>query len=311
MACNNEYRHVCLKDLENYIKRDPYFSDFSEDEIKMIQKNLGITTSDGYNPTLVLGDYQTIYNQAKTGSLKIGYVYVIQDFQSIYLDVDGAVCGTNDNIPSQTYWLILNPNSTTSFDSRVKLQQLAGTGECEKWVVEYDITPQTFADGTTSKGTITFLKDENNNYAYYDFKNIKFKKTLAELNKGATSYDKASYLYTFDNGGADASRTKCKNNHLEKGAIRNVFLGDTQNVTLAADCHDNIFFQGCENCTFNYGTYGNFFKDDVKRCDGTVHEKELDSVTSSNYPKHFDVLDDKEVMVYLDAQTQTYQIKTL
>lgn len=311
MACNNEYRHVCLKDLENYIERDKYFSDFSKAEIELIQKNLGITTSDGYNPTLVLGDYKAIYNQTKSGSLRIGYLYAIQDFQSIYLDVNGKVCGTEDHIPSQTYWLLLTPNSTTSFDSRVRLQQPAGTGECEKWVAEYDITPQTFADGTTSKGTITFLKDSNNNYAYYDFKNIRFLKTLKELNKGAETFTEDAYLYTFDNGGADASEKSCKNNHLEKGAIRNVFMGDTRNVTLAADCHDNLFFKGCENSTFGYGTYGNFFKDYVKRCDGTVHEKELDSMTSSNYPKHFDVLDDKEVMAYLDSETQTYQFRVL
>lgn len=310
MACNNEYRHVCLKDLENYIKRDPYFSDFSDAEIKLIQKNLGIVTGDGYNPTLVLGDYEYIYQQLLSASLKVGYVYVIKDFQSIYQDIDGVVCGTNDHIPSQTYWLYLYPNGANSFDSRVRLQQPVGTDECDKWTVEYDITPQVLKDGITSKGTITFLKDENNNYAYYDFKNIRFKKTLKELNKGATTYEGDAYLYTFDNGGTDAS-TKCRNNHLEKGAFRNVFLGDTQNVTLAADCHDNLFFKECENCVFTYGTYGNFFKDNVKRCDGAVHEKELDSITAANYPKHFDILDDREVMVYLDSATQTYQIKDL
>ena len=29
----------------------------------------------------------------------------------------------------------------------------------------------------------------------------------------------------------------------------------------------------CENCVFDYGTYGNFFQDNVVRCKGTVHEK--------------------------------------
>jgi hypothetical protein len=126
---------------------------------------------------------------------------------------------------------------------------------------------------TTSRGTITYLKDANNNTAYYDFKNIKFKKTLSELSKGPTTYEFDTYLYTFDNGGKDSSETLCKNNHLEKGANRNVFLGNTQNVTLSADCHDNIFFRNCENCVFDYGTYGNFFQDNVVRCKGTVHEK--------------------------------------
>ena len=315
MTCNDEFRHVCLKDLENYIKRDQYFSDFTKEEIALIQKNLGIQTNDDidkdYNPTIVTGTHAGIYNEASVSNLKVGYIYVIKDFRSIYLDESGEVCGTEDHIPSKEYWIFLTPNSTSTFDKRVKIAQVGGTNACSNWTVEYDITPVTFSDRTTSKGTITFLKDNNNNYAYYDFKNIKFKKTLEELKNGASTYTANTYLYTFDNGGADASETICKNNHLEVGAYRNVFLGNTQNVTLAADCHDNIFFRNCENCTFDYGTYGNYFQDNVVRCKGSVHQKTLGTVTSWSCPKQFDVLDDKEVMVYLDSQTQTYQTEEL
>lgn len=316
MACNDEFRHVCYKDLENYIKRDQYFSDFNPEEIALIQKNLGIVLQDKgnntYNPTLIVGDYNNIYQQASLSNLKVGYVYVIQNFRSIYLDRDGVICGTDKNIPSQEYWIFLTPSSPYSFDKRVKLYQPNNPlSTCQNWVVEYDITPKTFSDLTTNMGSITYLKDANNNSAYYDFKNIKFKKTISELSKGPSTYEFDTYLYTFDNGGIDVSESLCKNNHLEKGAIRNVFLGNTQNITMAADCHDNIFFRNCENCTFDYGTYGNFFQDNVIRCKGSVHEKQLGSITSQNCPKQFDVLDDKEVMVYLDSQTQTYQIKQL
>ncbi len=316
MACNDEFRHVCLKDLENYIKRDTYFSDYSEEEIALIQKNLGIQISGDsteYNPTLIVGTYDAIYNQAVVSNLKIGYVYVIKDFRSIYTDKDNKICGLDNHIPSQEYWLILNPNSVNTFDKRVKLYQPSDSflSTCTQWTVEYDINPQTFSDGTTSKGTITYLKDQNNNYAYYDFKNIKFKKDLSDLSKGPTTYTAATYLYTFDNGGDDASETFCKNNHLEVGAIRNVFLGNTQNVTLAADCHDNIFFKSCENCTFDYGTYNNYFQSNVIRCKGSVSDKQLGDITSVNYPKQFEIVEDEQVMLYLDPQTLTYQIKTL
>lgn len=317
MACNDDFRHVCYKDLENYVKRDQYFADFNPEEIALIQKNLGIDTTDKddenkYAPTLIIGDYNSIYQEVVLSKLKVGYIYVIRDFRSVYLDRDGKICGL-DYMPSQEYWLFLTPNSSNTFDKRVKLYQPTGTilSSCANWIVEYDITPTVLDNMTTSRGTITYLKDANNNTAYYDFKNIKFKKTLSELSKGPTTYEFDTYLYTFDNGGNDSSETFCKNNHLEKGANRNVFLGNTQNVTLAADCHDNIFFRNCENCVFDYGTYGNFFQDNVVRCKGTVHEKQLGSITSSNYPKQFDVLNDKEVMVYLDSQTQTYQIKQL
>ena len=40
MACNTEFRHVCLKDLENYVKRDLYFSDFSDEEIEVIDQRV-------------------------------------------------------------------------------------------------------------------------------------------------------------------------------------------------------------------------------------------------------------------------------
>ena len=314
MECNNDFRHVCYKDLKNYIERDKYFSDFTKEEIELIQKNLGIVNNQdqSYNPTVIIGTYDEIYNQASISNLKIGYKYVIKDFRSIYLDEDGNICGTDNFMPSKEYTMFLTPSSTSTFDKRVQIVNgdLSMANPID-WIVEYDIRKKIFSNGTTNKGTITYLKDTNNNSAYYDFKNIKFKKRLEDLNKGATTYNEDTYLYTFDNGGNDASNSICKNNHLEYGAYRNVFLGNTQNVTLSADCHDNIFFKNCENCNFDYGTYNNYFKDNVIRCSGSVHEKELDSITSNNYPKRFDILEDREVMVYLDPHTQTYQLAQL
>lgn len=309
MGCNNEFRHVCVKDLDNYVKRDQYFSDYSKEELALVQRNLGIGSSE--NPILIEGDYDYIYKQVQESNLKIGYVYVITDFKSIYKDTEGTICGI-ENVPSQEYHVFLTPISSNVFDKRVSLYQPNNENStCQNWIVEYDITPQPLSDEVISKGTITYLKDTNNNYAYYDFKNIKFKKTITELSEGPKTYQEDTYLYTFDDNGNDASEITCKNNHLEKGAVRNIFLGDTQNVTMAADCHDNIFFKSCENCTFDYGTYGNIFQDNVKRCDGSIHQKKLSSITSSNYPKHFDIVDNSEVIMYLDPQTLTYQVKLL
>lgn len=314
MACIEEFRHVCFKDLDNYIQRDQYFSDFTSDEIKLIKKNLGLAASSdaGYNPLIVTGDYDTIYKESVNSQLVVGYVYIITNFRSIYLDRDNVICGTDDNLPSQEYWLFLSPNGSSTFDKRVRMFQPDNpNATCQNWIVEYDITPTIFGEESHSRGTITYLKDQNNNYAYYDFKNIKFKKTLEELSKGPSTYTEDTYFYTFDIGGTDSSEVACKNNHLEIGSVRNIFLGNTQNIVLAADCHDNTFFKSCENCTFDYGTYGNYFQDDVKRCKGSIHEKVLSAETSQNIPKQFDIINDMEVMVYLDSTTQTYQIKQL
>ena len=80
MACNNQFRYVCLKDLENYIKRDEYFSDFSDEEKAIIKKNLGITTSgefSEYDPIVHLLTYDTVLQLKESEELKVGHVYVI------------------------------------------------------------------------------------------------------------------------------------------------------------------------------------------------------------------------------------------
>lgn len=308
MECN-EYRHVCLKDLENYFKKDQYFGDLSKEEIELIQKNLGIITSntgtsESGNGTIIKASYNQILGQAQVSNLKINNLYIIEDYQTIYSDINGVTC------KGDTYWLFLTPNSTSSFDPRVRMlsTDIAKSTSSVKWSVEYDISPSVLPDGTSTKGTITYLKDQNNNYAYYDFKNIKFKKTLSELNKGASTYTEDTYLYTFDIGGADGSETVCKNNHLEKGALRNVFLGNTNNVTLAADCHDNIFFSQTENCDLGYGTRNNYFVSEMKLCSGTVHDKTLGEILSMTCPKQFNVCNENQILIYLDSETQTFQV---
>jgi hypothetical protein len=57
MNCDNKLRHVCLKDLDNYVKRYEYFSDFTEDEIALVQRNLDIFTADGI---VIEGSYEAI-----------------------------------------------------------------------------------------------------------------------------------------------------------------------------------------------------------------------------------------------------------
>ena len=311
MACNNDqFRHVCLKDLENYIKRDKYFSDFTKDELALIQKNLGYLTSDDldkYTPQVIKGKYSEIQALAAFSSLKIGYIYVITDFRTLYLDEDNKICGFDDHIPSAEYWLFLTPNSTNTFDSRVRLCQPTDMERCTKWTVEYDITPKQLKNGITTRGSITYLKDAKNNYAYYDFKNIRFKKTLEELNKGATTFTEDQYLYTFDDGGIDTSETICTNNHLEQGAYRNVFLGYTCNTNLGADCHDNIFFGDCIDCSFGHGTCNSYFTKEAIQCSGIVTDKTVSSLISEDFPKQFIIIADKQIVTYVDPQTQAFQ----
>ena len=307
MACNNQFRHVCLKDLENYIKRDEYFSDFSDEEKAIIKKNLGITTSgefSEYDPIVHLLTYDTVLQLKESEELKVGHVYVIQDFQTIYSD------GSDGVMKGKTYWLFLHPTSRSTFDPRVGIFcPEDSNNNCSKWTVEYDIARSEVAAGEYNKGTITYLKDQNNNEAFYDFKNIKFKKTLDELRGFPKTYTKDTYFYTFDNDGLDGSEHGWKNNRLGKGAIRNIFLNDTENTSIESDCHDNVFARGCINSRFGYGTFKNIFKDTVYNCIGVLNNAKVGHETNGFNYKRIDDFSDKYAITYLDKDTETFQVK--
>lgn len=315
MACNDQFRHVCLKDLENYIKRDEYFSDFSDEEKAIIRKNLGLTSSDtpGYDPIVHLSDYEKVLNAKNQNQLRVGHIYVIQDFQTIYQDAKGNICGPQKSpVESKTYWLFLHPISTSSFDSRVGIFEYGNNeSTCWQWTVEYDITPRLLDANskTYNKGTITFLRDQNNNEAYYDFKNMKFLKTIQELKDFPKSYDQDTYFYTFDNYGMDGSENGWSNNHLDRFAIRNIFLNDTENVNLGTDCHDNVFAGGCKNSQFGYGTFNNVFTKEVENCSGTVNKGIFGSETSDETFKRIDDFSTKYAITKLDEATETFQVK--
>lgn len=304
MACTDKFKHVCFGDLEEYLRRDSYFSDFSKDEIDTIRRNLGFTTTqEDFN--IIEDTYANIYDRLQKGKLNVSCAYIINDFRTIYLE-DNRVCGTDDFLPSKQYKLMLRPSSINSFDKKVFII----SPEAVNWEVEYDITPKRLNDAVTTKGTIIYLKDQYNNSAYYDFKNIRFKKTMEELNKGATAYDSDQYMYTFNIGGKEGSQF-CKNNRLGQRCTANVFLGLATNNILDTECHHNLFFSTATNNIFRYGTYNNYFKSAVISCSGIVHDKELSEITSSNTIKQFDFINNEQYIIYIDSQTLTQQIQQL
>ena len=207
----------------------------------------------------------------------------------------------------KTYWLFLHPTSKSTFDPRVGIFcPEDSNNNCSKWTVEYDIARSEVATGEYDKGTITYLKDQNNNEAFYDFKNIKFKKTLDELKDFPKTYTKDTYFYTFDNDGLDGSEHGWKNNRLGKGAIRNIFLNDTENTSIESDCHDNVFAGGCINSRFGYGTFKNIFKDTVYNCIGVLNNSNVGHETNGFNYKRIDDFSDKYAITYLDKDTETF-----
>lgn len=299
---NNDYRHVCFKDLENYFRKDLYFSDLTEKEKQLVRENLGIAD----DPSgIIRGSYEEIKQLADTMSLRADSVYMITDFQSIY-KVGDQVLGLTV-CPSKICTLILRPSTSQTFDSRVILL-CSEDPTSLKWTVEYDFTQEDL-DGVKTKGKITYLKDQNNNSAFYDFKNVRFKRTQEELDLGPRTLSEG-YYYTFSNGANDNSAS-VKNNHLAEGCTDIVFLDSSQNVTFEGDCHNLTFFQAASNDKFYYGTRNCYFQNPVNQIRGAVHDKTLAELTSTQCPKEFNVLNDKQVCVYLDPATETYQIVEL
>lgn len=304
-----DYRHVCFKDLENYFKKDEYFGDLSDLEKQQIRENLGIQGSSDIKGQVVKGSYDYIKGLVDTNVLTLGSLYIIDDFQTIY-ESGGEVLGTSDSLyPSAIYNVVLTPTSDNTFDRRVGIICSSNLNST-KWIVEYDFTQERVGN-VLNKGTILYLKDENNNYAYYDFKNVRFKRTQSELDKGPTTLTEG-YYYTFSRGKQDnSSNVNCKNNHLEKGCTNIVFLGTAQNNTFEADSHNITFFKLAENNKFYYGTRNDYFIDIVRQMKGAVHDRTLEEITAISCPKEFNVLMNTQVIVYLDPETKTFQVEEI
>lgn len=299
MDCN-KYRHVCLADLENYIRKDSYFADFTDEELAIIRKNLGIDNQ-GDN-SIVEGTYESIYNIAVNKGLDLHTTYIINNFRTLYYE-NNRVCGTDDYIPSMEYHIILTPSSSSTFDKRVSLFSIEDK-DASGYIVEYDITPQTFLSGSTDMGRITYLRDQKNNSAYFDFKNKKILVSKIKLNEAGLSYTEDTWFRTFNNN-------LSRNCTLGPECTGNVFLNAAINVSLGAECKYNLFCSRITDCTFNTGTNNNIFKSFTQACKGAVSDKIISDVASTAITKYFDESSGDCVIIYFDHDTQTYQVTKL
>lgn len=317
----NNYRHVCFKDLDNYIRRDNYFSDFSIAEKKLIIQNLNVLTKSEFQETsggLVEKTYEEIKVLVDTNSLNRNARYLMTDFQSIYTSNNNEVWGTDLLNPSETYQLLLYPISTNSFDVKVGILK---DGVPLFWEVMYDFTQETLLNSVKTKGKITYLKDENNNSAYYDFKNIKFN-TAITSNLSGLPYDTVLPMYTFSiinsDGTCSDNSHNAYNNYFDQDCYENVFLGTVKNNHFYGGFKKNLFAKGCEYNRFDWNMYNNTFVEKVSNTEGSIQNSyitstQFDSSISKTF-KMIHTLNDTEpvfVVTYLDGDTLTMQMLTL
>lgn len=307
-------RHVCVSDLINYLKRDDYLSGYTKSEQEQIRENIGAIGDEDLDKTIeqitnlyIAGTYEQIKELSDQNKLKIGYRYAITDFQSIYLS------NTNEVFTSPvSYTIILNAIDNSKFDRRVFILSNQYINSY-KWIVEYDFTQQ-YILGEKDKGRITYLKDQNNNVAYYDFKGIQFRRTKSELLKlGVVIEESYKDLFTFSTSDfKEASENyNVHNNHFDSDCYNNVFIGNNiYNNIFKGGFKNNTFTSICQDSTFGFDTHDNNFSDPVIALNGVISNYNFigQNYTSNSVTKNIYKIDEQYVLVYLDDDTLTNQI---
>lgn len=255
--CDN--RHVCLKDLEAYIRKDSYFAGLSKTEQEEIIKNLGIITREdvydivrAYIESAVPVTYKQINELIQHRELAPGHIYIITDFQTIYKSNTGDTWGTG-NHESKIFSIIVQALTDNTLNSDVKILSEDFPNSL-LWEVRYDPT-QEIINSVRTKGRITYLKDEHGNSAYYDFKNIQYRISKEDLLKVGIETARDRDYYTFND--------TAENVEISEGSTQNIFIKSAHNVKIGLGCKNNLFNSQIRNTTILDGVSDSFVKHSI------------------------------------------------
>lgn len=308
-------RLACLTDLNDFFSKKDLLGGLTPIEQTKLRANIGVIdyTGEGGQSSPLQITYANLDNLIQSNILVVGARYQITDFQSIYTSNIGESWGASIN-PSTIYNLIVIANTNNTLDPRAFI-----LGK-PNWTVEYNATKETLSDGVTTKGKITYLKDQNGNSAYYDFKNIRSRRTQAQLS--TTSFPTtAPYLdlYTFSdvNGttvieNSDLNTTKY--NTLNKDCWNNVFIGDTYNNIIEENCQGNTILKGFHDNILKWDSVNNLFNENICYLTGSIYNKTIDigdTSLSTAITKTIHKVNDATIVSYLDPITYAYQIIVL
>jgi hypothetical protein len=313
-------RYACLSDLNNYFARigpNALLGGLTEPEKNQLRANIGIMsyTGEGGQSSPVELTYAALHDLIIHETLVVGARYVITDFRSIYSS--NTVNGSNQSVtwglsvnPSPVYSMLVIANTNTTLDKRVYILG-------QNWEVEYDATKITLPDGVTTRGKITYLKDANGNSAFYDFKNIRFRRTQAELAQTNLTIN-SSYidLFTFSDISTgtpvdNSSISTTKYNQLEQDCWNNVFIGDTYNNILQENCYSNTFLRGCHDSVIKWNSVNNLFNEPVCYMEGSIYNHTIpvgDTTLSTTITKNIHKVNDATIVSFLDPITYSHQI---
>lgn len=314
--CN---RHICLKDLENYLRIDSYLANYTEVEQKLIRENIGALSEldlENYLPKCTPLLYSEFINLIGNNSLNVGHTYAITDFQTIYQsnveDSNGIYQSWGLDInPSKIYTILVIAITPSNILNQVIILSDYYSNS-NKWIAEYDYNSEVLPDGVTTKGKITYLKDNNNNTAYFDFKNKKSRRTKSELEDlGISISNDYLDLYTFNTPEFEEASElfNIHNNHFSSGAENNVFItSECYNNTYAENFKNNTFVSSCYNNNFQFNTQSNKSKYSVIKVTGSFNNLNFKNDISIDRDKQISKVDNQYVLSYIDPDTLTLQI---
>lgn len=309
-------RYACLSDLNNYFFKSDLLSGLTEAEKSQLRSNIGILnyTGEGGQSSPVEITYSALYDLILHSTLVVGARYIITDFQTIYTSnlENRETWGISTSVnPSQTYQLLVIANTNTQLDKRAFILSHP------KWIVEYDVTREILPDNKLTKGKITYLEDENGNSAWYDFKNIKFRRTQAQLSQ-SNLYITASYidLYTFSDvqnevAIENSSIATSKYNKINKDCWNNIFIGDTYNNNIGQACKNNTFLRGCHDSNILWETSNSVFNEAVCYLTGSIYNKTIaigNTVLSTSISKNVYKVNESTIVSFLDPITYSHQV---
>ena len=195
-------RHVCFRDLNNYLKKNEYLSGYTPVEQDLIRKNIGAIGEADLINYLTNGKcieltYDELQNLIKNKKLGIGQIYIITDFQTIYssnVQISPGVYQTWGSTinPSKVFKIITLALTSDTLYTRViiKSDQYPNS---TKWVVEYDYEQETLSDGEKTKGkikngeTVSLVKNNG------EITNFKISKLF--VNEGIKKVEKQEAYY--------------------------------------------------------------------------------------------------------------------
>lgn len=302
-------RWACKEDLKNYFRIRDLLGGLTEPQKQQLRENIGVAVNEGgqIRPTELT--HAELYSMAKTDELVTGTRYIITDYQTIYKNNQGDIWGTDDSeYPSQKYSLLVTAISNNMIDPRVVVI------EHPTWVVEYSLPSEVVSGTVVTKGKITFLRDDNNNSAYYDFKNVRYARTYI---KSGLTYTKAFYTFSSINNGEIlefSDDETVHDNEISKNSYNNVFVGKTYYTRIDPDCYNNTFLDGCHDIHLGWESVNNVFHEEVIDLSGTIAGKVIpdgDDLLSDRSTKRVYNVDGNTVMVNFDNDTFAQQITVI